>query len=233
MSESAETLIAATLGISVDVVSRLADRLGKAPPAPDASVSFWRRWLFKWLKDNPDIHGKVFRLQSLSELFGKPYRSLEDDTARADYALPRLENLSRLWMAGKPLCKLEAALGMTVDKLRTCDGARKFVLRIVPELAYLFSLPAQLLQLAEADAPEPKPIPSALAQLARCVRLGFDTHEKAALNFQLGSAHFSRIQLHKHFDIVAPYLKSAPAVETWEQTLDRVKAASMKELNNR
>ena len=232
-SDSAEALIAATLGMSLDVVLRLADRLRMAPPAPDASISDWHRWLFKWLTDNPDLIGKVFRPQSLGELFGKSYRDLEDDTARASFALPRLKKLSRLWMSGKPLCKLEAALGTPADKLKTCDGARKFVLRIVPELAYLFGLPVQLLQRAEADAPEPKPIPPALSQLALCARLGFDTHEKAALNYQLRSAHFSRISLHKHFDPVVPYLRPAPADETWEQTLDRVEAASMEELDNR
>ena len=212
---------------------RLADRLRIAPPALDASISDWRLWLFKWLTDNPDFIEKVFRPQSLGELFGKSYRDLEDDTARANFALPRLKKLSYLWMAGKPLCKLEAALGTPADKLKTCDGARKFVLRIVPELAYLFSLPTQLLQRTEADAPEPKPTSPALYQLALCARLGFDAHEKAALNYQARSARFSRISLHKHFDLVVPYLRPASADETWEQTMDRVEAASMEELDNR
>jgi len=53
---------------------------------------------------------------------------------------------------GKPLTDLEEALGTPVDKLKTCIGARKFVLRVLPELSYLFGVPALLTQRQAASA---------------------------------------------------------------------------------
>ena len=212
---------------------RLSNRLEGGAPASDASVLDWCRWLFKWLMDNPDLLSKAFRSQSLSGLFGNSFSHLEDDTTRAEYAVPRLRKLTRLWMLGKPLKALELALGTPSGKLKTCNDARKFVLRIVPELAYLFSLPAQILQQNETNASEPKNISPVLTQLGRCIRLGFDTLEKAALNQQYSSPRLSRTQIHRHFNLIAPYLKPAPVDESWNETFGRVKLAVEAEFANR
>lgn len=107
------------------------------------------------------------------------------------------------------------------------------MLRIVPELAYFFGLPAQILQRANASTATAKPIPLALAQLGHCVRFGLDTQEKAALSYSLRSTRLSRMQLHKRFELIAPHLGVASAKETWEAMIDRIDDATLEELNNR
>ena len=139
----------------------------------------------------------------------------------------RLNRLADYWMSGKPLRDLELALGIEPTKLKTCDGARKFVLRIVPNLAYAFSLPTLLKQQLEStDEADAGLVPTQLAQLAYCMRHGFDTHEKAALSHHLRRERLSRVMLHERFNEIQPYLATAAADETWEGTLRRVQAAN-------
>lgn len=129
-------------------------------------------------------------------------------------------------MEGKPLCELEFALGAKPGRFKTCDDARKFVLRIVPSLAYVFSL---LLMLAKRTATECDDkdisISASLSQLGQCVKRGFDTHEKCALNRHLRNEYLSRVELHERFEQNRPYLDPDPGGETWERTLERVRAA--------
>ena len=140
--DTASREIAAALGLSIDVVDNLANRLTSTSPLAQASVSEWRRWFFGWLADSPDFLDQIVRRDDLDALFGSPFKKLEEDQERADYAIPLLNQLTRLWMKGHPLRDLEIVLGIDAAKLKTCDGARKFVIKIVPSLAHASNLPA-------------------------------------------------------------------------------------------
>jgi hypothetical protein len=229
--ELAEYEVASTLGLHFDVVAKLSAALEESPPPSDASVSVWRRWLFEWLRANPELFEKTFRPQTLNDLFGSSFEKLKGPD-RCIFALPLLKALTRLWMMGRPLCDLESALGTNPEKLRTCNGARKFVVRIVPELAYFFGLPGLLRRRKAKTAEEAETISPALMQLGRCVRFGFDSHEMAALHSQFRN-RLSRRQLHQQFALVKPYMLPAREGELWAQTLERVEAAATMELNNR
>ena len=218
--------IAATLGLSIELVDNFANRLASAPPSAQASVSKWRRWFFGWLADNPDFLDQVVRRVDLDALFGSPFKKLEENQERADYAIPLLNQLTRLWMKGLPLRDLEIALGIDATKVKTCDGARKFVIKLVPSLAHASSLPALLKRhLESTDGSDVGLVEPPLAQFAFCVRHGFDKHEKAALYVELRKERLSRVMLHKRFKAIRPYLASASPDETWDKTLMRVKIA--------
>ena len=224
--DTASREIAAAVGLSIDVVDNLANRLTSAPPSAQASVSEWRRWFFRWLADSPEFLDQVVRRHDLDSLFGSPFKTLEEDQERADYALPLLNRLTRLWMEGHPLRDLEIALGIDAAKLKTCDGARKFVIKIVPSLAHASSLPSLLKQQLEStDGSDVRLVEPQLAQFAFCVKHGFDRHEKAALYVELREERPSRVMLHKRFKAIRPYLASVSPDETWDETLRRVRAA--------
>jgi antiviral helicase SKI2 len=232
--ELIETQVAASLGLSVEMVSRLSKDIEQKGPDSNAKVPDWRRWFFRWLSENPDLLEKVCRPQSLIELFGKTkYESLTTDDAKSNFALPILKKLTLLWMRGEPLNELEKTLGTKPKNLKTCVKARRFALRIVPELSYLFSLPALLHERTQANEVNPVPLPPALKQLGRCVRLGFNSLEKVALSQFLRSARFSRRQLHQHYAMLRSFLPSAQPGETWDQTRARVEMGIMNELNAR
>lgn len=224
--DTASREIAAVLGISVDVVENLANRLTSAPPPALASVSKWRRWFFGWLADNPGFLDQLFRRDDLDSLFGSSFKKFETEQERADYAVPVLKQLTRLWMKGCPLRDLEIALGIEHTKLKTCVGARKFVIRIVPSLAHASSLPAMLKQhLESTNGSAVSLVEPQLSQFAFCIRHGFDNHEKAALYVELREERLARVTVHKRFKAIRSHLTSAAHDETWEGTLRRVRAA--------
>ena len=153
------------------------------------------------------------------ELFGeKMYGSLSTNQDKVDFALPRIRKMLKRWMKGKPLSKLEQALGTNPDNLKKCEGARKFVIRMIPELAYLFGLPGLLHERAQIDLEEKTTLPSSIAMLGLCVRLGYNSVEKLALAQSLNTSDslWSRRQVHKHFKQLEPYLTEAQPGETWE-----------------
>ena len=219
--------ISATVGLSLQVIRSLAQRLDSSAPSMEASVTEWRRWIFSWLLDHPDILEQILQRDELDSLFGKPFNKMEKEGERTRYAVPRLNKLAHYWMSGRPLRYLEVALGVEPTKLKTCNGARRFVMKIVPSLAYAFSLPTLLKQhLESTDEGDADFVSPQLAQLAYCMRHGFDTHEKAALSHHLRREHLCRVILHERFNAIQPYLAAPSAEETWEATLRRVKAAN-------
>ena len=82
--------VAATVGLSLEVVSSLAKRLGSAGPSVEASVTEWRDWFFDWLADSLDLLDQVFRYDDLNSLFGKPFNKIEESNKRTAYAVPLL-----------------------------------------------------------------------------------------------------------------------------------------------
>ena len=70
--DTASREIAAAVGLSIDVVDNLANRLTSAPPLAQASVSEWRRWFFGWLADSPEFLDQVVRRHDLDSLRDPP-----------------------------------------------------------------------------------------------------------------------------------------------------------------
>jgi superfamily II DNA/RNA helicase len=230
-AELVQSQVAASLGLPLEVVRRLSSALQLSSPGREATVPMWRKWFFCWLSENPDLLEQIFRPETLAELFGrKRYASLETVEEKSSLVLPVLAKLVWLWMRGEPLRELELALGTDPTKLKTCDGARRFVLRVVPEFAFLFGLPALLHERAQVGLENPEPMGAAQSQLGRCVRYGFNFHEKAALHQLMRKARFSRRQLHRQYTHVKNFLARRTLGETWEEALLRVEQATDDEL---
>ncbi len=232
--ELVENQVAASLGLSMELVKQLSAALENDGPERDATIPTWRKWFFRWLSNNPELIELVFRPETLADLFGKKkYEALDTAQKKAAMALPILGKLVWLWMKGEPLKELELALGTAPKNLKTCIGARRFVLKVIPELSFLFGLPALLHERSQAIEESPKPLPAAMSQLGRCVKNGFNFHEKAALNVHLRRARLTRREIHQNFAALKPHLAPSSAGETWEQTLDRVELAIELEVNAR
>ena len=84
-------------------------------------------------------------------------------------------------MAGNTLADLDRAFGTEEHLIGKCKTAREFVLRIVPELAYIFGFPGQVFQALAAENGEQVDPPLGLVTLSSCVREGVDKIEKLAL----------------------------------------------------
>jgi hypothetical protein len=218
--------LAAAAGVSVTVVRDISDWLNRQPVAEGATVVDWREAIFDWLEQRPDLVPSLLRREGLEGLFGAPYRRLQRDEDRGRLALPALRQLCREWMAGSTLAAMEQSFGTPFERLGKCEAAREFVLRLVPELAYLCGLCSQV---AHALAAEGRPEAASYGSinvdvLAPCVREGFDRPEKLALRVAK-RRELSRVMVHREFAQIAHLIERAPENEDFVTLLQRVRRA--------
>jgi hypothetical protein len=221
-----EFQIASTMGISLAAVRALSFDLNDNVIKRNSTVASWLSWVFDWIASHPDMFDIIIRQELLGDLFGNVFVELSDSNERIRYALPVMKNLVLLWMNGKPLSDLEMAVGTDWDDLGTCDKARKFVLRIVPELAYFCGIPLLLHQRRlKSKGQSTDDVPSAFVQFNRCVRRGYLTYECAAYAQIMFGKHYSRREVHQKFSDLQKYLPVGANDEAWEATLSRVRQA--------
>lgn len=220
-----ELQIASTLGIPVSVVSALSKEVTPELILKLDSVEKWCSWMFAWISRNAGFFKMIIRDDTLEDLFGGVFVKISNDDEKATYALPYLKKLTKLWMAGASLSKLELAMGTDVDNLKVCIKARRFVLRVIPELAYFFGIPLLVHQHKVKDTEILVEFPAALAQFGRCVKEGFDSYEKFALSQLRQNINLSRMQVHDLFGKIAPYLDEPAKSESWKSAFNRVRGA--------
>jgi hypothetical protein len=214
--------VAATSGISAGILTRLAQSLAATAATTAPTSAAWRTWMIAWLRQNPADLLTLIRRESLEGMFGTPYKKLADDQAKGLYAIEVFERLLPLWMQGATLATLEQAVGTPVARLGYCEKAREFVLRIVPELAYVYSMLPQLFAkqfMLEMEAPV------ALMTIGAAVREGFDLPEKVALR-QIRAGRLNRVAVHRQYVQIALYITDGHRAESFSDVLDRVRNAA-------
>jgi hypothetical protein len=119
---------------------------------------------------------------------------------------------------------MEHSFGTPVDRLGKCEAAREFVLRVVPELAYLFGLCSQVARAMAAEGmPEAVRYGSMTVDvLPACAREGFDLPEKLAVRVAKGR-ELSRVMVHREFAQIAHFIERAPDNEDFSMLLQRVR----------
>ncbi|NJS13621.1 MAG: DEAD/DEAH box helicase [Sphingopyxis sp.] len=206
-------------GVPVAILSELCDLFAEPEntETTEAAISA----LLDWLKANPACLFELVRPENVEGLFGEPYKKLTTDRDRGSYALPVISALLAQWMDGAPLSVMETFYPKGGDKKR-CKYSRHFVLRIVPDLAFVAGLPARLFA---AQNEEDKPVPITLATLGSCVREGCNSPENLAARLASGRS-VSRVAARAHYEEVRPYFQAGDLTEAFEETLNRYRVAS-------
>ena len=128
-------------------------------------------------------------------------------------------------MAGVPLCQIEAAHVERTDGLGKCEYARHFASRVVPDLAFLAGLPAQLLTArAKSAGDSPQPLRAVLATLGGTIREGCDSPEALATRINNGRT-LSRVAARKLYDKIKAYIPPGTSHEDFEITRQRMRSA--------
>jgi hypothetical protein len=225
---------ASMLGLPEDVLKGLSDALVEEGFQGFQTVEVLCDWMFEWLAAKPEHLARVIKPDSLEYLFGTDFKMLKDDAQRASFALPKLQAALKLWMNGKPLKSIQKALSNKIRDTKRSTSARKFVIRLIPDIAHLMGAPLQILQGHINEHADEKISPSTALGLAnRCVRRGFSSADMAAFGTLMLSARWSRREVHRNFASITPYLRPAGEHETLDELELRVEAASDEELTNR
>ena len=216
--------LAAAAGLPIAVIRALGESLDERPVAEGASVSDWRDAMFDWLDERPELVPTLLRREALEGLWGGAFRRLQDNATRGRFALPILRRLSREWMAGSTLSRIETEFGTPAERLGTCEAARKFVLRIIPDLAYLFGLPSQVIRASATETDLPTYWSLSVETLGTCVREGYDRPEKLALR-SIREGRLSRVAVHRDFARLSGFLDAPPEFEDFRGLRRRMQRA--------
>jgi hypothetical protein len=160
----------------------------------------------------------------LEGFFGSNYKKLKDDNSRGKHAAEILFPLLELWMAGHTLASIEASTGTPIHKVGKCEFAREFVLRIIPELSYIFGLPNQIFRAITVDRGEDLESPVGLNCLALCVKEGLDSVEKVALR-EISKKRLARRELHRKYQSIEAYAGVLTEGESFGDVLSRITQA--------
>ena len=226
--------LASMLGMPEDVLQQMSSDIVETGLTAIGGVAECRDWMFNWLHQHPSYMFRLLKPEGVEYLFGKEFTVLKDDEARAASAIPKFRAALAKWMEGAPLLEIQKELSSKTRDIKRSTSARKFAIRIVPDLAHLLGAPLQILERQINVGKDDPLVPSpALVYANRCVRRGYASAEMAAYSVQMRSARWSRREVHRWFADIVPYLADAPDNETPESLEARVEAASDKEMINR
>ena len=218
--------LSSSLGLPEDAVSALSSDLLDSAPPPGAHVMAWCAWMFDWLLSRPEHTLRLLRPEDLDQQFGLRFRRLETDRERILYVVPKLRNALDQWMNGEPLNIVQSVLAGAPRDLKKSTSARKFVVRLLPTLAHLFTAASMITarQSPELMTTTPDAAPT-LLYANQCVRLGFSSLEMYAFYEQIRSRTPSRREVHREFRDLDGYLSASAGIESWAEVKARVAAA--------
>ncbi|WP_323003820.1 DEAD/DEAH box helicase [Denitromonas sp.] len=213
--------VAASSGLPYEIVASLTSLVETGAFAGNSSDCL--QTLFGWIEKRPEWLLQLIRPNDIEGLFGADYRALEGDRKKAKKALPVIKALLDAWMAGKPLCDLERAIGTAEKDIKTCETARHFAVRLAADLAFVAGLPARVLAAKALAAGEEPIIPIALLTLSGVVRKGCASPELLANAVHLKDR--SRPAARAAFAKIQPHIQPGSEYESFDDVLARVRHA--------
>ncbi len=211
--------IAGVFKFPAKMISELGKDLQQETLQSGTTTYFWLQWMFQWLTKKPEWIFECISQQNVEELFGKTSLKGKSDNELKNYVLVNFEKLLFAWISGHTLSHLNEIFS---KKTSHCQNARKFVLKILPELRCYFQLPALILKEISKENSVSSMNNIALSTLGGCVQKGFNSPEKLALQYiQKGS----RIEIHRQFLKIESVLVAASSTENFKETIRRVRQA--------
>jgi len=127
------------------------------------------------------------------------------------------------WMSGETLLTLNARFAGNQDKPGKCESARKFVLKMIPDLSFAAGLLTRIRrgQITENGGD----MPLSLATLGLCIREGFGQPELSALKLNLSDQPMSRMEVAALWIRIKPFAAPRKSDEEFGTTRRRVSRA--------
>lgn len=228
-----EEELAAKTGATRRFIVALATAYATAPhDAVDAEP--WIDWLLDQFEPAMDDVDAFLRPDTMTRVFGRAYSSQRDSAAKRRVALAGVKAVLRAWFAGEPLLQLEgqiagfiAANEVAVKQPTRADAkakrARRFSLRLAPDLGFLCGVLGQVSAKHEAEAG--KTPPPMLQFLPQLVRRGFATPYHFALGRTMPAA--SRVTVQESYVAIAPLVQRSPA-DDWNAIQEKLRDARAK-----
>lgn len=202
-------------GIAVEFIEALHIELLTKTENPPGDTEGWVRWFFVWLGSD---------VRWVKSVFG--HRLTEKQQAElssGDLFGGRLADAVWGWMSGETLLTLNTRLGGNAQNPGKCEKARKFVLKMIPDLAFAAGLASRIRrgQIDETGGS----MPLTLATLALCIREGLPHPELAALRTNLAGSPMSRVALKALWEKLSAFASPRTSDEKFGTTRRRISTA--------
>jgi superfamily II DNA/RNA helicase len=180
--------IAVRNGIPPQLVERLVEAFDRAPLEKTATED-WINWLLDVLAERPLDLTIFVRETALESVFGRAYTNTTAPKATAKRILRALKKLVSMWCGGRTLVEIEAWLLAFIRKHEgevkqqanqssTAQRARRFAIRIAPDLGFLCGIVGQIS--AYKSSEEDKAMLPLVDMLPQMVRAGdYNRHHTA------------------------------------------------------
>lgn len=226
--------LASMVGMPEGVLSVLAGDVVDTGLKINSTVTEWCAWMFEWLQSHPDEMFRLLKVENIEYLLGREFKELDTNASRANFAIPKLQLALKKWMGGVALLDIQRVFSNKPRDVKRSTSARKFVIRVVPDLAHVLAVPQQVF-LRLVNGVENKTVEASpgLAYLHHSIRRGFSSAEMAAYAVQIRSANLARRETHRRFKEISVHLKPAPEGETVSMLEARIETASIATLNDR
>jgi hypothetical protein len=189
--------VVASTGLPADDIEYIGQYLEGTLPSADDVIG-WREWVFTLFSGRPNILTAILRSGSQAIFRGAPAElGAEWQRLEGDHLVEAISALLADWMSGSNLREIEqkgVELGLIRRSTQRCEFARKFVLRVVPDLAYAFALPWLIAKRRGLDEIYELEL---LRILPTAVELGVDSIAK--LDYLQASVLRTRIGTHQSF----------------------------------
>ncbi|MDN2583881.1 DEAD/DEAH box helicase, partial [Aquibium sp. ELW1220] len=225
--------LAARTGATPQFIARLAKAYEGAPhEAVDALT--WMSWLLRLLDPDDEEMDSFLRPDSMIRVFGRAVTTQTDDTTARKIALAGTEIAVGSWFEGNTLVEMDnkiasfvAANEQNVKRPtkpdRKAKRARRFALRVAPDLGYLCGVLSQVAQRLAAETGSP--MPPMVGFLPQLMRYGFPTPYHFALWRDNGRD--SRRAMRAAFDKLEGDLNRIWS-DDWNAVRDKLETAQMK-----
>jgi hypothetical protein len=229
--------IAVRNGVPPKLIVRLVEAFEQAP-VEKTTTEEWINWLLDIVAEHPLDLTIFVRETALESVFGRAYTNTTKPEATAKRILGALKTLVSMWCGGRTLVEIEAWLLTFIRKHEgevkqqanqssTAQRARRFVIRIAPDLGFLCGVLGQIVAYRAAEKGEvTRPVIDMLPQM---VRAGdYDRHH-AALRQTTSNA--SRVETLEAHSALQRYFK-ASAMAEMDVVRDEVSTAILLQMFN-
>lgn len=175
-----QSVLAVQSGVDAGVIHALDEALLNTHNTAPTGTEEWLRWFCAWLGRDERVRKMLLRHEP--ETKGEEAKQFElfgDELFRVTWA----------WMSGEPLSNLARMLGDNRTKL---GSTRHFVLRRVPDLAFGIGLVTQVYRAHLERGLAHGRMPTSLATISLCVRIGQSCPEEIAVRFETDQPYAAR-----------------------------------------
>lgn len=197
--------IAVRNGVPPRLVERLVEAFGQAPVEKTATED-WINWLLDIVAEHPLDLTIFVRETALESVFGRAYTNATKPKATAKRILGALKTLVSMWCGGCTLVEIEAWLLAFIRKHEgevkqqanqssTAQRARRFVIRIAPDLGFLCGVLGQIVAYRAAEGGAV--LLPVIDMLPQMVRAGdYDRHHAALRQMTTAASRVETFEAH-------------------------------------